>query len=202
MNSQIEPVLLVAQRAHQRGEPVGVQVLGLVDDDRVVLGAELADRLDQRVGQLVVPVLLRRRRRRSSAASTSRALRQLRAERVEGVEVEPVDLRVACRWSRSARLKQTNSTRLPSPASSLRVLDREHRLARAGAAGDDHPPVAAEARQQRRLLVRELDELPLLLVEEWSAIGTSIRTVGASSSRSIACALGPGATRLSRAPRW
>src|SRR3954454_3052195 len=47
----------------------------------------------------------------------------------------------------------------------LCLLDREHRLPRAGAAAHCHPPVEAEPAQQHALVVRELDELLLFLEE-------------------------------------
>ena len=41
-------VRLVTERARQRGEPVGLQVLRLVDDERIELRAELGGGVDQR----------------------------------------------------------------------------------------------------------------------------------------------------------
>ncbi len=65
--------------------------------------------------------------------------------------------------SRSARLKHTNSTRLPSAARRLRVLDRDHRLPRPRAAVDRHARVAGQPAQQQRLLARQPDERRVVL---------------------------------------
>ena len=53
-------LLLVAQQAFERSEPVLVEVLRLVDYDRVIGLAELRGRLDERIGQLGVEELRRR----------------------------------------------------------------------------------------------------------------------------------------------
>ena len=107
-------------------EPVVVKVLGLVDEDRVELGAELVDRLDESVGEFLVPVALRRLALRIPRELDVGLLRETAAE---GVEVPELDAGLALgrsrRCSRSARLKQTNSTSLPFAAEPLGLLDAQ-----------------------------------------------------------------------------
>jgi len=91
--------------------------------------------------------------------------RELDAEAVEGLKDDP---RVALALSQvvAKGAVEADEDHLPAlVAKPLRDLDPEHRLARPGAAADEHPRVAGQALEQRGLLVRERDQR-LLVVEQ------------------------------------
>jgi hypothetical protein len=77
----------------------------------------------------------------------------------------PSTFDVSPRCLHSALLKQNEQHPAPGLRQPPRPFDRDHRLARARAPGYDHPPIAAVAIQDRRLLVGQLDERLILLSE-------------------------------------